>query len=98
MLRSKLTADVSFRRVSHLRFVDSGADARNDIFGTLTSYQPLGELHSLLDRVTVFLFEGFESIRNFGSALTRAGFAGDFPAEFSERLLRRPAFTGRRLL
>jgi len=47
MLRSKLTAYVSFRRVSHLRFVDSDADARNDISGTLTSFQPLGELLQL---------------------------------------------------
>ena len=62
MLRSKLAVDVSFRRVSHLRFVDSSTDARNDISGTLTSFQPLGELLSLLDRVVVSILESFEAI------------------------------------
>ena len=62
MLRPELTADVSYGLVSRPRFVDSGADARSDIARTLTSFQPLGELLNLLDRVAVFLFESFESI------------------------------------
>lgn len=66
----------SHRGISHPRFV-------YDITWTLTAFQPLGELLSLVNSVAIFVFEGFESIAKFRQCFNESGhclqFSGGVP-------------------